>query len=150
MNKITIYCDGACHPNNSKGIGGYGAVILSGQSREEISGSAAPSTNNRMELTAAIKALQNIQEPSEILIKTDSQYLINAFNKNWLKGWQKNNWITSQKKPVLNKDLWILLLEQNNKHKIKWEWVRGHNGDKENERCDELAVKARIMHKTNV
>ena len=140
---VIIYTDGACSPN--PGIGGWGAVLISNQLnlRTEISGSEVDSTNNRMEMTAAIKALEALKKPCIVEIYTDSSYVKNAFEKNWLRNWQSNGWKSKGKKAVANKDLWLQLLELSQKHEVSWHWVKGHSGDAENNRCDELAVKAR-------
>ena len=140
---VIIYTDGACSPN--PGIGGWGAVLISYQHnlRTEISGSEVDSTNNRMEMTAAIKALEALKKPCIVEIYTDSSYVKNAFEKNWLRDWQSNGWKSKGKKAVANKDLWLQLLELSQKHEVSWHWVKGHSGDAENNRCDELAVKAR-------
>ena len=140
---VIIYTDGACSPN--PGIGGWGAVLISNQRnlRTELSGSEVDSTNNRMEMTAAIKALEALKKPCIVEIYTDSSYVKNAFEKNWLRNWQSNGWKSKGKKAVANKDLWLQLLELSQKHEVSWHWVKGHSGDAENNRCDELAVKAR-------
>ena len=140
---VTIYTDGACSPN--PGIGGWGAVLISNQHnlRTEISGSEVDSTNNRMEMTAAIRALEALKKPCIVEIYTDSSYLKNAFEKNWLRNWQSNGWKSKGEKAVANKDLWLQLLELSQKYEVSWHWVKGHSGDAENNRCDELAVKAR-------
>ena len=140
---VIIYTDGACSPN--PGIGGWGAVLISNQHnlRTEISGSEVDSTNNRMEMTAAIKALEALKKPCIIEIYTDSSYVKNAFEKNWLRNWQSNGWKSKGEKTVANKALWLQLLELSQKHEVSWHWVKGHSGDAENNRCDELAVKAR-------
>jgi len=111
--------------------------------RTEISGSEVESTNNRMEMTAAIKALEALKKQCIVEIYTDSSYVKNAFEKNWLRNWQSNGWKSKGKKAVANKDLWLQLLELSQKHEVSWHWVKGHSGDAENNRCDELAVKAR-------
>ena len=140
---VTIYTDGACSPN--PGIGGWGAVLISKEHnlRTELSGSEVDSTNNRMEMTAAIKALEALKKPCIVEIYTDSSYVNNAFEKNWLRNWQSNGWKSKGKKTVANKDLWLQLFELSQKHEVSWHWVKGHSGDAENNRCDELAVKAR-------
>ena len=142
-NFVIIYTDGACSPN--PGIGGWGAVLISNQRnlRTELSGSEVDSTNNRMEMTAAIKALEALKKPCIVEIYTDSSYVKNAFEKNWLRNWQSSGWKSKGKKAVANKDLWLQLLELSQKHEVSWHWVKGHSGDAENNRCDELAVKAR-------
>ena len=140
---VIIYTDGACSPN--PGIGGWGAVLISNQHnlRNELSGAEIDSTNNRMEMTAAIKALEALKKPCKVKLYTDSSYVKNAFEKNWLKNWKNNGWKSKGRKPVANKDLWLRLLEVSQKHEVSWRWVKGHSGDAENDRCDELAVQAR-------
>lgn len=143
MDKVIIYTDGGCSPN--PGPGGWGAVlILPGRNYEkELYGSEAESTNNRMEITAAISAIKALKRPCEIELFTDSQYLQKAFTQSWLVNWQKNNWRTAAKKPVQNKDLWLELLEVTKTHEIEWKWVKGHSENKYNEICDQLVHKAR-------
>ena len=140
---VIIYTDGACSPN--PGIGGWGAVLISNEHklRTEISGSEVYSTNNRMEITAVIKACEVLKKPCKVDLYTDSTYVKNAFEKSWIKNWQKNGWKSKSKKPVANKDLWVRLLEVSQKHEISWHWVKGHSNNTENNRCDELAVQAR-------
>ena len=140
---VIIYTDGACSPN--PGTGGWGAVLISNQHnlRTEISGSEVGSTNNRMEMTAAIKALEVLKKPCKVELYTDSSYVKNAFEKNWLRNWQNNGWKSTGKKAIANKDLWLQLLDLCQKHEVLWHWVKGHSGDVENDRCDVLAVKAR-------
>ena len=140
---VTIYTDGACSPN--PGVGGWGAVLISNRHnlRKEISGSASASTNNRMEMTAAIKALQLLKKSCIVELFTDSSYLQNAFEKKWLNNWQNNGWQSKAKKVVANKDLWLQLLELSQKHEVSWHWIKAHSGNTENDRCDELAVLAR-------
>lgn len=138
---ITIYTDGACSGN--PGPGGWGYVILDdGQFVSEGSGGEVETTNNRMEMTAAIEALLSIQEKAVITLNSDSAYLVNAFNQNWIKGWIKNGWKTSNGKPVLNFDLWQKLIRLDAYHKITWVKVKGHAGVEWNERCDKLATGA--------
>lgn len=147
---IKIYTDGACSPN--PGIGGWGAVLISEEHglRTEISGSEVHTTNNRMELTAVIKALGALKKPCMVELFTDSSYVKNAFEQNWLKNWQIKGWKTKGGKPVANKDLWLHLLEASHEHAVSWHWVKGHSGNPENDRCDELAVQARKdLVKTN-
>lgn len=136
MKKYRIYCDGACSGN--PGIGGYGIIIEDGEKIKKISGGKMETTNNRMELTAAIKAIKEISAPSELEIFTDSQYLVLGITK-WINGWLKNGWKNAQKKEVKNKDLWKELLEISKPHRIKWHWLKGHSGHKENEECDRMA-----------
>ena len=143
LQHVDIYTDGACSPN--PGRGGWGALLISRTHAKclEISGSESETTNNRMELTAAIEALKALKQSCEVALYTDSNYLCNAFEENWLESWQKKNWKTSSGKKVLNRDLWEKLLKLSGLHDIKWHWVRGHEGHPENERADELAVEAR-------
>src|SRR3954470_22441722 len=144
MQRVRIYCDGACSPN--PGIGGWGVVLLSDAhgARRELSGAEADTTNNRMELLAAIRGLESLKRPCQVEISTDSQYVHNAFKKGWLDQWQRNGWRTAEKKPVKNEDLWRRLLELGGVHELRWRWVRGHGADVENNRADALAVEARL------
>ena len=137
---VKVYTDGACKGN--PGPGGYGAVLLCGELRKELSGGYRLTTNNRMELQALLQALLELVEPCELEIFTDSQYLIGGFQKNWVRGWKRNGWLTSAKEPVLNRDLWMKLDELLAIHKVQFHWVRGHSSNEENNRCDELAVRA--------
>ena len=139
--KVTIYSDGGAKPN--PGPGGWAALLISGEHEAELSGGEDHTTNNQMELTAAIRALEALTRPCEVDFYTDSQYLRRGITE-WIKSWRKNGWMTSAKKPVLNKDLWIELHELTQKHQIKWHWTRGHAGDKFNERVDQLATAARL------
>jgi ribonuclease HI len=136
MKKVVIYTDGACSGN--PGAGGWGALLICGDVRKEISGGAADTTNNRMELQAAISSLNALKEPCEVELFTDSQYVKNGITE-WIIGWQKNGWKNSQKKPVKNADLWQELLAAARPHKVQWNWVKGHAGDAGNERADTLA-----------
>ena len=138
MKKLDIYTDGACSGNPGKG--GWGAVLVYKGAEKEISGAEKQTTNNRMELTAVIKALQLLKEPCEVNLTTDSKYVCDAVNKGWVYGWKKKGWIKSDKKPALNVDLWEELLEQLKIHDVTFNWVKGHNGQPYNERCDKLAV----------
>ncbi len=138
MKKLNIYTDGACSGNPGKG--GWGAVLVYNGIEKEISGAEMHTTNNRMELTAVIKALQLLKEPCEVELTTDSKYVCDAVNKSWVYGWKKKGWIKSDKKPALNVDLWEELLKQLNIHKVTFIWVKGHNGHPYNEKCDKLAV----------
>lgn len=133
---IEIFCDGACSGN--PGPGGYGAILRAGESVKEISGAALDTTNNRMELTAAITALEALTRPCRVVLTTDSQYLVKGM-KEWLGGWIRKGWVNSRKDPVLNRDLWEQLHTLSQRHSIDWQWVKGHSGHPENERCDELA-----------
>lgn len=137
---VTIYSDGACLGN--PGRGGYGTVLLAGKHRKELSAGYRRTTNNRMELLGAIVGIEALKRPCRIVLWSDSQYLVHALTKGWLEGWQKRGWRTSGKEPVKNQDLWQRLLRAVDPHTIEWRWVRGHTGDVENERCDQLAVAA--------
>jgi|TARA_B100001250_G_scaffold78072_2_gene64079 ribonuclease HI len=138
MKKLKIYTDGACKGN--PGPGGWGALIIDGAEEREVFGGENSTTNNRMELLAAIRALSSLDESCDIEIYTDSKYLQDGITK-WLASWQKRGWLTANKKPVKNKDLWEDLSTLVVKHKIKWNWVKGHSGDFLNERADFLANK---------
>ena len=135
--KLKIYTDGACSGNPGKG--GWAAIILEGNNQSSISGSVNKTTNNRMELMAAIMALQKIKKKSEVTIFTDSRYVKDGITE-WIKKWKLNNWKNSNKKPVKNKDLWIKLDISCQKHEINWKWVKAHAGNKYNNLVDELAV----------
>ena len=144
--KVTIYTDGSAR-GNPNGPGGYGAVILytapdGTEHRREYSGGYVRTTNNRMEMMAAITALEALIRPCEVELYSDSSYLINAFNKHWIDGWIKKGWMRNKTEPVKNKDLWIRLLAAANPHKVSWNWVKGHAGHPMNERCDKLATSA--------
>ncbi len=146
MQKVTIYTDGAAR-GNPDGPGGYGAVLKYVDSRgelheKELSQGYIRTTNNRMELMAAIAALEALRRPCEVQLWSDSQYLVNAFNQHWIENWVRKGWKRSGKEPVKNVDLWQRLLKAAEPHEITWNWVRGHNGDPENERCDALATQA--------
>lgn len=134
--RVTIHTDGACSGN--PGPGGWGAVLQHGTTVKELKGGEKLTTNNRMELTAAIEALSALKRPCEVELHTDSQYVKDGLNK-WIHGWKKNGWRTAAKKPVKNVELWQALDTAVARHKIKWHWVKGHNGDEMNERADELA-----------
>ena len=136
---VEIFTDGACSGN--PGPGGYGAILKSDKKIKEISGYETDTTNNRMEMTAIIEALRQLKIPCKIRVVTDSIYVIKGMTE-WLPGWIKRNWINSQKKPVLNRDLWEKLIKLSGPHQIEWKWIKGHHGHKENERCDELARNA--------
>jgi ribonuclease HI len=137
---VTIYSDGACLGN--PGRGGYGTVLLFGEKRKELSQGYRLTTNNRMELLGAIVGLEALTRPCAVALWSDSQYVVNAMTKGWLAGWQKKGWRTAAKQPVKNQDLWQRMMRAVEPHTITWHWVRGHTGDPENERCDELAVAA--------
>ncbi|KMQ50597.1 Ribonuclease HI [Chitinispirillum alkaliphilum] len=140
MKKITAYTDGACSGN--PGPGGYGVVLRYNGHEKELSGGFSNTTNNRMELMGTIIALETLKEPCEVTIVTDSQYIVNAVQKGWARKWRSMGWMRNKKEPALNPDLWERLLNLIDKHKVVFQWVRGHNGHPENERCDQLAVKA--------
>ena len=137
MTKVTIYTDGSCSGN--PGPGGWGAILIYNDIKKEISGGENPTTNNKMELTAALNALLMLKHPCEVDLYSDSAYLINCFKNDWLKSWKKNNWVNSKKEPVKNVDLWVKLDELTLIHKINWIKVKGHADNKYNNRCDELA-----------
>ena len=138
--QITIYTDGACLGN--PGPGGYGAVLLCGSQRKELSGGFKLTTNNRMEITAALVALEALREPCRVTLYSDSQYVVNAMSKGWAQRWQANGWKRNQREDAVNPDLWERMLELCRRHTVDFQWVRGHSGLKENERCDQLAVAA--------
>jgi ribonuclease HI len=139
MKKIEIYTDGSCLGN--PGPGGYAAVMIFSRHRKEINQGYKHTTNNRMELLAAIAALETLNETCEVELTTDSQYVKNGINQ-WIINWRKNGWRTADKKAVKNVDLWKRLDNAVSKHKVNWHWVKGHSGHPENERCDELARQA--------
>ncbi len=136
---VAIYTDGACSGN--PGPGGWGAVLLYGEHRREISGASADTTNNRMELTAAIRALEALKRPSDVALYTDSTYVKDGITR-WLPGWKAKGWRTASKTPVKNRDLWEALDALVQRHDVSWHWVRGHAGNLENERADTLAREA--------
>ncbi len=138
MKEITIYTDGACSGN--PGPGGWGAILEYRGVEKELSGFEAETTNNRMELTAAAEALKQLKESCKVKLYSDSAYLVNGFNQNWVIGWQKNNWKNSKKEPVQNRDLWEALIEMEKQHKITWIKVKGHSDNEKNNRCDKLAT----------
>lgn len=138
MKTVTIYTDGACSGN--PGPGGWGAILIYGTHKRELSGGEADTTNNRMELTAVIQALSLLKEPCIVELWSDSKYVIDGLEKGWARGWQKRGWIKSDKKPALNPDLWGRLLELESLHTLRYHWVKGHAENEYNNRCDELAV----------
>jgi ribonuclease HI len=142
MDKVTIYTDGACSGN--PGPGGWAAILINGKIEKELSGSVRDTTNNRMELTAAIEALRALKRPCEVTLFSDSAYLINAFQQRWLASWKSNGWKRGPKKneSVLNVDLWEELDRLQSQHKVTWKKVEGHAGNRYNERVDRLAVEA--------
>jgi len=138
---VTIYSDGGCAPN--PGPGGWGAILIADDGyTKELSGGELDTTNNRMELTAAIQALRALKHPSDVDFYTDSAYVKNGITS-WLLAWVRNHWRTSDKKPVKNQDLWQALYEETQRHTITWHWVRGHAGNHYNERADQLVIAAR-------
>lgn len=142
MKTIVIYTDGACLGN--PGPGGWGALLMYGDVEKEISGNEAHTTNNRMELMAAIAALQQLKTPCSITLYTDSTYVMKGMSE-WIKGWIAKGWKTADKKPVKNADLWQQLLDAAAQHKVQWKWVKAHNGHPENERVDMLARNAALQ-----
>ncbi|GAA5479545.1 ribonuclease HI [Haloferula helveola] len=140
MKEVTIHTDGACRGN--PGPGGYGVVMVSGRHRLELSEGYRRTTNNRMELLAAIVALEKLKTACRVTLYSDSRYPVDAMTKGWLRGWKYRGWRTSNRQPVKNPDLWRRLEATSEPHEIEWKWLRGHAGHRENERCDELAVAA--------
>ncbi len=138
MKTVTIYTDGACSGN--PGPGGWGAVLRYGAHELELSGGAAETTNNRMELTAVIEALRRLREPCAVELYSDSKYVVDALSLGWARGWQQKGWIKSDKKPALNADLWETLLTLAAQHELRCHWVKGHAENEYNNRCDALAV----------
>lgn len=140
MKKVEIHTDGACRGN--PGPGGYGIVMVSGRHRLELSQGYRRTTNNRMELLAAVTAFEALKSPCQVKFVSDSLYVINAMKKGWIRGWKIRGWLTANKQAVKNVELWKRLDEASAAHKVDWTWIRGHAGHGENERCDELAVAA--------
>lgn len=138
MKNVDIYTDGACSGNPGKG--GWGAVLVYGNTEKEISGGNSDTTNNRMELTAVIEALKMLKMHCNVTLTTDSKYVCDAINQQWVYSWKKNGWKKADKKPALNVDLWEELLPLLEIHNVTFNWVKGHNGHPYNERCDSLAV----------
>lgn len=138
MKKVIIYTDGACSGN--PGVGGWGAILMYNGAAKKISGYDKNTTNNRMEMFAVIQALRCLNQSCQVVIHSDSQYVVDAFNKGWINSWQQNNWKTAGKSEVKNVDLWKALLYEINKHKVEFVKVAGHAGDVYNEMCDELAT----------
>lgn len=136
---VKIYADGAC--KNNPGVGGWGVILLHGETKKELYGGEQRTTNNRMELTAVIKGLEALKEPCDITIYSDSQYVIHAFNHDWISNWKRNGWKLNTVKPLKNDDLWKQLYALTLKHEITWVWVKGHAGNAYNERADYLANK---------
>jgi len=138
LNHVTIYTDGACLGN--PGPGGFGAVLLHGAHRRELSGGFRRTTNNRMEMMAAIAALEALKEPCQVTLYSDSQYLVNAMSQGWAQRWRANGWKRNKRERAINPDLWARLLDLCDYHRVEFLWVRGHAGTRENERCDRLAL----------
>jgi ribonuclease HI len=141
LKRVEIFTDGACKGN--PGPGGWGVVLRMGHHEKELAGSEPATTNNRMELTAAIRALESLREPCHVQLHTDSRYVIDGIT-GWIFGWQRNGWKTAARKPVLNADLWQELQSAARRHQIEWIWVKGHDGHPENERADKLASDAAL------
>ena len=138
MKTVTIYTDGACSGN--PGPGGWGAILEWNGTEKELSGGAAGTTNNRMELTGVIEALRALKEPCAVELYTDSKYVFDAVDKRWVYGWRARGWVKADKKPALNVDLWQQLLPLLETHTVRWHWVKGHAENEKNNRCDKLAV----------
>jgi len=143
LKEVTMFTDGACEPN--PGPGGYGIVLLYGQRRKEVSGGFRLTTNNRMELYAAIRGLELLKEPCRVRLHSDSQYLVRAMLEGWVLKWKRKGWRRTKSVKALNSDLWEKLLALCEKHEVEFIWVRGHAGNAENERCDELSYAALKM-----
>jgi len=142
MKDVALYTDGGCDPN--PGPGGYGVVLVFGKRRRELSGGYRYSTNNRMELMAAIKGLEALNEPCRVRLFSDSKYMVQAMNQGWVQGWKEHGWRRSGKDPAANSDLWERLLALCELHQVEFVWIKGHAGNLENERCDRLVMQA--MH----
>ena len=145
MKNVTIYTDGACSGN--PGPGGWGAILAYNGTEKELSGGAANTTNNRMELLGVITALEALKEPCTVDLYSDSKYVIDALQKRWVYAWRKNGWRKSDKKPALNIDLWERLLPLVERHEMRYHWVKGHAENEKNNRCDDLAVAQSQKHK---
>jgi len=140
MQSVTIYTDGACSGN--PGPGGYGVVLKSGAQEKQLSAGFRKTTNNRMELRAVIAGLEALKRPCRVIVYSDSKYIVDAIELGWARRWEKNGWYRNKKEKALNTDLWMMLLEQLDRHQVKFRWVKGHSGHPENEICDKLAVQA--------
>jgi len=139
MKRVQLITDGACIGN--PGPGGWACILRSGEKTKEMFGSEPHTTNNRMEITAALEGLRALREPCEVEVVTDSEYLKNGITT-WIKGWKRNGWKTAARKPVVNQDLWMMLDEEVAKHQMRWTWTKGHADHDDNNRCDELATRA--------
>lgn len=148
MKKVLVYTDGACSGN--PGVGGWGIVLIYNGCEKECAGYDKLTTNNRMELFAVIMGLKSLKEACEVEVNTDSAYVANAFNKNWIQKWQKNDWKSSGKGAVKNQDLWQMLLQELERHKVTFVKVKGHSDNKYNNRCDELAREQITLYKKSV
>ncbi len=142
MKKVDIFTDGACKGN--PGPGGWGAILRMGAHEKELSGGERDTTNNRMEMTATIRALTALIEPCAVTLHTDSKYVIDGITK-WIHGWKRNGWVNASKQPVRNADLWHELIAAALPHQVEWVWVKGHAGHPENERADKLASDAAVV-----
>ncbi len=147
MKTVNIYSDGACSGN--PGPGGYCAIIRYNEHEKVVKGGAADTTNNRMEMMGVISALQALNEPCIVELYSDSKYVLDALQKGWAKSWQKKGWKKSDGKPALNSDLWSVLLELCETHKLNFHWIKGHAGHPMNERCDTIAVEQSMIYKNN-
>ncbi|MCL2632962.1 MAG: ribonuclease HI [Oscillospiraceae bacterium] len=142
---VYIFTDGACSGN--PGPGGWGAILRYGEKEAEFSGGEPHTTNNRMELLGVINALEKLNRPCKVVVQTDSKYIVDSVTKGWAASWRRNNWVKSDKKPALNADLWERLLDLCETHEVSFNWIKGHAGHEENERCDKLAVTAAAEYK---
>lgn len=142
MKQVTLYTDGGCI--NNPGPGGYGVVLVYDSHRKELSGGFRRTTNNRMEIFAAIAGLEALKEPCRVTLVSDSQYLVYAIQKGWARKWKANGWMRNRREQAINPDLWDRLLKLCDTHDVHFEWIRGHAGHPENERCDELAKAAAL------
>jgi len=140
VKEVTIYTDGACSGN--PGPGGWGAVLMYGSHRKELSGAEKMTTNNRMELVAVIEALRALKQPCRVTVYSDSAYVVNGFARGWVDGWVKNGWVNSRGQPVENQDLWKTLLREMERHRVQYVKVKGHSDNEWNNRCDQLAREA--------
>lgn len=145
---VTIYTDGACIGN--PGRGGYGVVMMYGKHRLEVSAGYRKTTNNRMEMLAAIIGLEGLKEPCRVTLYSDSRYVVDAMSKGWARKWQANGWMRTKSERALNPDLWERMLKVCDGHDVEFKWVRGHNGNRENERCDALATMAAARSATKI
>lgn len=141
LKQVDIFTDGACKGN--PGPGGWGAILRMGRHEKELSGHEAETTNNRMEMTAVIRALNALREPCAVTLHTDSRYVVDGMTK-WIDGWKRKGWVNASRQPVRNADLWHDLIEAARRHRIDWQWVKGHDGHPENERADRLASAAAL------